>query len=249
MRPKVAQVSAPARTGCAHLQWFGCVMSLRGCRSIGAALCCGLLYQHRWAQPYQSLLRKRWLLPNCAHGRVQDEWHGETGLRVRLCGRSGTAMCTVRRMDARQMHAALDSGCDENVHEMGELPTYGRVLVAAEVMALWRRSSDGRALRNSCTAGDGAANHTFPFDRRSGEISVTVGGRCRRTRLLGRFGGLAFKRCLFNLSSAVTSFGTRISPAGAAFGDRDEHLVRDRSCDPPELKRCVSGLLVDCICM
>jgi hypothetical protein len=38
--------------------------------------------------------------------------------------------------DARQMHAAVDSGCDENVHQMCELPNYGRVLVATEVTAL-----------------------------------------------------------------------------------------------------------------
>lgn len=37
---------------------------------------------------------------------------------------SCTAVCKVRRMDARQMHAAVDSGCDENVHQMCELPNY-----------------------------------------------------------------------------------------------------------------------------
>jgi hypothetical protein len=45
------------------------------------------------------------------------------------------------------MHAAVDSGCDENVHQMCEPANYGRVLVATEVTALWRRSGDGRALR------------------------------------------------------------------------------------------------------
>jgi hypothetical protein len=45
------------------------------------------------------------------------------------------------------MQAAVDSGCDENVHQMCELPNYGRVPVATEVMALSRRSGDGRALR------------------------------------------------------------------------------------------------------
>ena len=44
------------------------------------------------------------------------------------------------------MHAAADSGCNENVHQMCELLDYGRVLVAPEVMALCRRSGDGRAL-------------------------------------------------------------------------------------------------------
>src|SRR5271166_3387614 len=58
-----------------------------------------------------------------------------------------TAVCTVRRMDARQMHAAVDSGRNENVHQMCELPNHGRVPVATEVMALWRPSGDERALR------------------------------------------------------------------------------------------------------
>ena len=56
---------------------------------------------------------------------IQDEWQGETRLRVRLCGRSCSAVCTVRRMDARQMHAVVDSGCDENVHQMCERSNHG----------------------------------------------------------------------------------------------------------------------------
>jgi hypothetical protein len=58
-----------------------------------------------------------------------------------------TAVCTVRRMDARQMHAAVDSGRNENVYPMCELPNHGRVPVATEVMALWRPSGYERALR------------------------------------------------------------------------------------------------------
>src|SRR5271166_6696557 len=45
------------------------------------------------------------------------------------------------------MHAAVDPGCNENVHRICEHPNCGRVLVATEVMALWRRSGDGRTLR------------------------------------------------------------------------------------------------------
>ena len=44
------------------------------------------------------------------------------------------------------MDAAADSGCNENAHLMCERSNYGRVLVAAEVMELWRRSGDGLAL-------------------------------------------------------------------------------------------------------
>jgi len=46
-------------------------------------------------------------------------------LRVRLYGRCCTAVCTVRRMDARQMRTAADSGCDENVPQMCERSNYG----------------------------------------------------------------------------------------------------------------------------
>jgi hypothetical protein len=45
------------------------------------------------------------------------------------------------------MHAAVDSGSNENEQLMCEGPNYGRVLVAPEVMALSRRSGDGRVLR------------------------------------------------------------------------------------------------------
>jgi len=58
-----------------------------------------------------------------------------------------TAARAVLRKDAHQMHAAVDSGSNEIVHQMCELLNYGRVLVATEVMALWLRSGDGRTLR------------------------------------------------------------------------------------------------------
>jgi hypothetical protein len=69
------------------------------------------------------------------------------------------------------MHATADSGCNENAHLMSERSNYRRVLVAAEswncgdarvmdlllgLMHRWRPSGD----------------HTFPFVRRSGGISV-----------------------------------------------------------------------------
>jgi len=53
---------------------------------------------------------------------------------------------TVLCKDAHHLPAAADSGCNENAHLMCERSNYGRVLVAAEVMELWRRSGDGLAL-------------------------------------------------------------------------------------------------------
>src|SRR5271166_6274422 len=58
-----------------------------------------------------------------------------------------SAVRTVLLKDARQMHAAVDPGCNKSVQQMCEHPNFGRVLVATEVTALWRRSGDRRALR------------------------------------------------------------------------------------------------------
>jgi hypothetical protein len=88
----------------------------------------------------------RWLLPNRVPGLVQDEWQGKSGSTFKLRSRS-TPPRAVLCKDARQMPAAVDPGCNENVHQMCEHPNYGRVLVATETMALWRRLGDGRALR------------------------------------------------------------------------------------------------------
>src|SRR5208283_1296157 len=83
------------------------------------------------------------------------------------------------------MHAAADSGCNENVCHMCELPSYGRVLVATEVMALWLRSGDGRALRTHAQ---------LAMDRRTIHSGLSVGweesqrivsGRSLTTGLLG----------------------------------------------------------------
>src|SRR5664279_6098319 len=83
------------------------------------------------------------------------------------------------------MHAAVDSGCNENVRQMCELPNYGRVLVATEVMALWLRSGDGPALRTLAL---------LAMDRRTIHSGLSVGreesqrivsGRSLTTGLLG----------------------------------------------------------------
>jgi len=44
------------------------------------------------------------------------------------------------------MHATADSGCNEAAQLVCQLPNYRRVPVTTEVMALCRRSGDGRAL-------------------------------------------------------------------------------------------------------
>ena len=120
----------------------------------------------------QLLSLTRWLLPNRAHGLVQDEWQGAHSFEIQTAWSVCTVVCTVLCKDAHQMHAAVDSGCNENVQQMCELPNYGRVLVATEVMALWRRSGDGRALRTHALLAMERRTDTFRFVRRSGGISV-----------------------------------------------------------------------------
>ena len=99
-----------------------------------------------WHIRCRLLLLTRWLLPNRVHGLVQDEWQGATRLRFKLRGLSAPpcAQCCARTR-VRCTRLSIPA-CDENLHEMCELPNYGRVLVATGVMALWRRSGDGRAL-------------------------------------------------------------------------------------------------------
>ena len=112
-----------------------------------------------------------WLLPNRVHGLVQDEVARCNSFEIHSAWSVCTAVRTVLCKDARQMRAAVDSGCDENAQLMCELSNYG-------VCRLQRKSwhcGDARVmdvLLGLMHAGDGAANHTFRFVRWSGGISV-----------------------------------------------------------------------------
>ena len=147
VRAQVAQADAATRLGCAHLSGSVWALTVYGYRSSGAAVCCGLIHQHRCGHPLPIAVPCGLVVAEpCAWGGAIrlarcHSFESQTGWSV--C----SAECTGRRMDARQMYAAVDSGCDENVHQMCELPNYGRVPVATEVMALCRPSGDGRALR------------------------------------------------------------------------------------------------------
>ena len=115
-------------------------------RSSGAALCCGLIQKHRCGHPLPIVISHAlvvgglcaWVgarrVARCNSFEIQTAWSVSTAVRTVLC------------KDAHHMHAAADSGCNENAHLMCERSNYGRVLVAAEVMELWRRSGDGLAL-------------------------------------------------------------------------------------------------------
>jgi hypothetical protein len=90
------------------------------------------------------LFLTRWLLPNRVHGLVQDEVQGVTRLRFTLRGEVCTAACKVGcASNARGCRFRLRRECAPDVRTS----KLRIVLVAAEVIALWRRSGDGRAVR------------------------------------------------------------------------------------------------------
>ena len=116
-------------------------------RSNGAALCCALIHQHWWTHPLSIVVTYALVvaLPGARNGAGRlAKCHS---VECQTVWSVYSAVCTGRHMDARQMHAPVDSGCDENVHQMCELSNYGRVPVVTEIMALWLHSGDGRALR------------------------------------------------------------------------------------------------------
>ena len=51
VRAQVAQAGAAVRAGCAYRKGLVWAMNVPGYRSSGAALCCGLIHQHRCAHP------------------------------------------------------------------------------------------------------------------------------------------------------------------------------------------------------
>ena len=51
VRARVAQAGAATRAGCAHSSGSVWAMNVHGYRSSGAALCCGLIHQHRYGHP------------------------------------------------------------------------------------------------------------------------------------------------------------------------------------------------------
>ena len=53
VRAQVAQAGAATRAGCAYRSGSVWAMNVHGCRSSGAALCCGLIHQQRCGHPLQ----------------------------------------------------------------------------------------------------------------------------------------------------------------------------------------------------
>src|SRR5271166_1465807 len=95
---------------------------------------------------------------NCCHLRAGCS----RTVRMGWCKASGKVLTLVSAPNCavgsdRSVHCAVQgcasnahgcrSGCNESVQQMCEHPDFGRVRVATEVTALWRRSGDRRALR------------------------------------------------------------------------------------------------------
>ena len=105
-------------------QWFGWAMNMSGYRLSGSALCCSWIPQHRCAHPSPIVVPCApvvaepcgWVgarsVARCNSFEIQTAWPVCTAVRTVLCN------------DAHHMHAVADSGCDENAHQMCELPNY-----------------------------------------------------------------------------------------------------------------------------
>ena len=113
------------KRGLCAQQWFGWVTNVFDYRSSGAALCCGLIHQHRWAHPLAMIV-------TCALCVAEPcAWAGArraarcNSFEIQTVWSVCTAARTVRRMDARQMHAAVDSGCNGNGQLMCERSIHG----------------------------------------------------------------------------------------------------------------------------
>src|SRR5271157_1280731 len=122
-------------------------MNVHGYRSYGAALCCALSHQHWWTHPWSIVV---------PHALVVGELCAWAGARC-------VARChwfesqTVWSVLHRRVYSAAH-GCASNAHGCRfrlrrkcapDVRTFKLrlLLVATEVMALWRRSGDGPALR------------------------------------------------------------------------------------------------------
>ena len=128
-------------------QWFGWVTNVFDYRSNGAALCCALSHQHWWTHPLSIVVTYALVVAvPCARngaGRLAmcHSFESQT-VRSVLCRPAHSAV-QGRASSARGCRFRLQRDCTADVRTF-ELRL---VLVATEVMALWRRSCDGRALR------------------------------------------------------------------------------------------------------
>jgi hypothetical protein len=164
--------TAAIRAGCEYRSGSVWAMNVHGYRSSGAALCCGLIHPHRCGHPVPIVVPHAlavaepcaWAgarrVARCNSFEIQTAWS--------VCAAVRTVLC---KKDAHHLHAAADSGSNESAHLMCERSNYGlswlrrkswncgdaRVMdLLLGLMHRWRPSGD----------------HTFPFVRRSGGISV-----------------------------------------------------------------------------
>ena len=139
---QLVQAGAAIGAGCAYTSGSVWAMNVPGYHTTGAALCCAWIPQHRCGHPSPVVISCAlavaapcaWAgarrVATCNSFEIQTAWSVCTAVRTVLC------------KDAHRLYVAADSGCNANAHLMCECPNYGRVLVAAEVMELWRRSGD-----------------------------------------------------------------------------------------------------------
>ena len=127
-------------------KWFGWAMNVPDYRSSGAAVCCARIHQHWFARPSPIVVPHALVVaePRAAAsvGRVARRNSFEIQIARSVCAAVRTVLCK----DARQMRAAVDSGCNKSAQLMCGLSTR-RVPIAVEVhgvVALLGRWSGGQ---------------------------------------------------------------------------------------------------------
>jgi hypothetical protein len=147
VRARVAQANAAVCAGCAHRSGLVWTMNVHGYRSSGAAVCCALSYRHWWTHPLSIVVTYALVvavpcarngagrLARCHSFESQTVW---SGLHRRVY--SAAHGCA---SNARGCRFRLQRECTSDVRTS----KLRLVVIATEVMALWRRSGDGRGLR------------------------------------------------------------------------------------------------------
>src|SRR5271157_1788340 len=124
-----------------------------------------------------------WLLPNRVHGLVQDEVARCNEFEIHSAWSVCTAVRTVLCKDARQMRAAVDSGCNESAQLMCGLSNHGVCRLPWKFTALWRCLGDGRAL--STHAPLALERRTIHSDLSSGRGDLRVLQRAGHPNVFG----------------------------------------------------------------
>jgi len=166
-------------------KWFGWAMNVPDYRSSGAAVCCARIHQHWFARPSPIVVPHALVVaePRAAAsvGRVARRNSFEIQIARSVCAAVRTVLCK----DARQMRAAVDSGCNESAQLMRGLSNHGVCRLPWKFTALWRCLGDGGALGTHAPLALERRGNTFRFCP-SGGISVNSQRQISHNQTCGR---------------------------------------------------------------